>query len=62
VIDLAGTLVDSLKPIRFVSPFDHYGTPVAHDISLTSAGLMALTALLLAGLAVVLFERHDVRG
>ena len=62
VIDLAGTLVDSLEPIRFVSPFDHYGTPVASAISLSSAGLMALTALLFAGLAVVLFERHDVRG
>ena len=37
VIDLAGTLVDSLEPIRFVSPFDHYGTPVASAISLSSA-------------------------
>jgi ABC-2 type transport system permease protein len=62
VIDLAGTLVDGLRPIRAISPFDHYGTPVAEAIALTSAGLMALTALALATLAVVLFERHDVRG
>jgi ABC-2 type transport system permease protein len=62
VVELAGTLVDGLDGIREISPFEHYGSPVAHAIPASSAGLMALTALALVLLAAFLFERHDISG
>lgn len=62
VVDLAGRLVDELDPLRAISPFERYGTPVASGISLTSITLMAATAAALVALAVWLFERHDVSG
>ncbi|MGA8745985.1 MAG: ABC transporter permease subunit [Solirubrobacterales bacterium] len=60
VIDLIGRLDTSLSPIRYVSVFRYYGKAIENGIDPPSFLGVTLTAIALAGIGALLFERRDL--
>lgn len=60
VINALSGLAESIKPLRVVSIFYHYGSAIEHGIDWPSFGAITILAILLAALATVAFERRDL--
>lgn len=59
LLDLAGRLSEPLEPLRWISAFRYYGSPMLDG---AGAGLLILvaTGMILAFVGAALFERRDV--
>ena len=60
VLNGVGAVSDTLKPLRPLSLFYHYGSAVEHGVPWASFLLILAGALVLMGLAVAAFERRDI--
>lgn len=62
LVNSLAPLVGWLEPLRPLSPFHSYigHDPLLHGFAVEAAGVLALTSLALAGLAVAAFRRRDV--
>lgn len=60
MLDLLSKLVDSLSWMRYLSAFHYYGNAIVDGISWGGTALLLAASLLLAGLAIAMFERRDV--
>lgn len=63
-INALGPLVEALKPWRIVSPHYHYigYDPLANGLDMAHAAVLLLMTTIFVVLAVVIFERRDLRG
>ena len=60
MLDLLSKLVDNLSWMRYLSAFYYYGNAVVDGVFWGGAIVLLAASLLLAGLAIVMFERRDV--
>lgn len=60
VLNGVGAVSDTLKPLRPLSLFYHYGSAVEQGVPWASFLLILAGALVLTGLAVAAFERRDI--
>lgn len=63
MLNAMGTLIDWLEPFRPLSPFYLYlgGDPLTKGVQLAQAAMLLLIAVVASALAVVAFDRRDLR-
>jgi beta-exotoxin I transport system permease protein len=59
-LDLAGRLADGLSPLRWLSAFRYYGSPLVDGIDIASFVGLTAAGLVLAVAGALLFERRDL--
>ena len=61
VLDLAGRLAHGLAPIRWISAFKYYGSPMRDGIDPPSFIGLIIAGAVLVAVGALLFERRDIR-
>jgi ABC-2 type transport system permease protein len=61
VVDVAARIADALDPVRYISAFHYYGSPLIDGIGGGQA-VLAAAGLLLGAAGAAMFERRDIHG
>lgn len=63
VLNSLGSVGESFANVQRLSPFFYYlgGDPLNNGLDWTHAGILAVTAIVLLGISVPLFQRRDIR-